>query len=113
SRLTPGVVFRLLRSRRLCPPPFVFSLMRRRPPRSTLFPYTTLFRSRVRRGERHVEVDIYDGSELGVLQAGFNEMMRGLHERQRLRDLFGRYVGDEVAQRAMDERPELGGEDPR
>ncbi|WP_347285080.1 HAMP domain-containing protein, partial [Corynebacterium stationis] len=62
--------------------------------------------NRVRRGERHVEVDIYDGSELGVLQAGFNEMMRGLHERQRLRDLFGRYVGDEVAQRAMDERPE-------
>src|SRR5699024_863841 len=62
-------------------------------------------------GERHVEVDIYDGSELGVLQAGFNEMMRGLHERQRLRDLFGRYVGDEVAQRALDERPELGGED--
>lgn len=67
--------------------------------------------NRVRRGERHVEVDIYDGSELGVLQAGFNEMMRGLHERQRLRDLFGRYVGDEVAQRALDERPELGGED--
>ena len=67
--------------------------------------------NRVRRGERHVEVDIYDGSELGVLQAGFNEMMRGLHERQRLRDLFGRYVGDEVAQRAMDDRPELGGED--
>lgn len=67
--------------------------------------------NRVRRGERHVEVDIYDGSELGVLQAGFNEMMRGLHERQRLRDLFGRYVGDEVAQRALDERPKLGGED--
>src|SRR2546426_332004 len=27
--------------------PFVFFLMIRRPPRSTLFPYTTLFRSRV------------------------------------------------------------------
>src|SRR3712207_8971604 len=27
---------------------FVFFLMRRRPPRSTLFPYTTLFRSRER-----------------------------------------------------------------
>src|SRR2546428_3239575 len=27
--------------------------MIRRPPRSTLFPYTTLFRSRVRDGERH------------------------------------------------------------
>src|SRR4051794_41301589 len=27
--------------------------MIRRPPRSTLFPYTTLFRSRVQRGDRH------------------------------------------------------------
>src|SRR6266542_4141254 len=29
-----------------CPPNHFFFLMRRRPPRSTLFPYTTLFRSR-------------------------------------------------------------------
>src|SRR3989442_15759551 len=31
------------------PPDFFFFLMIRRPPRSTLFPYTTLFRSRERR----------------------------------------------------------------
>src|SRR5690625_7828562 len=67
--------------------------------------------NRVRRGERHVEVDIYDGSELGVLQAGFNEMMRGLHERQRLPDLFCRSAGEEVAPGAMDERPAPGGGD--
>lgn len=67
--------------------------------------------NRVRRGDTNVEVDIYDGSELGVLQAGFNEMMRGLRERQRVRDIFGRYVGAEVAQRALEERPKLGGED--
>ncbi len=67
--------------------------------------------NRVRKGESGVEVDIYDGSELGVLQAGFNEMMRGLRERQRVHDIFGRYVGTEVAQRALEERPELGGED--
>src|SRR2546430_12274039 len=30
-----------------------FFLMIRRPPRSTLFPYTTLFRSESRRGRRH------------------------------------------------------------
>ena len=67
--------------------------------------------NRVRRGESGVEVDIYDGSEMGVLQAGFNEMMRGLRERQRVSDIFGRYVGAEVAQRALEERPQLGGED--
>src|SRR3712207_1923001 len=32
----------------------IFFLMIRRPPRSTLFPYTTLFRSRRRRGDRHL-----------------------------------------------------------
>src|SRR3989441_3688166 len=32
---------------------FFFFLMIRRPPRSTLFPYTTLFRSRSRRGRPH------------------------------------------------------------
>lgn len=67
--------------------------------------------NRVRRGESDTEVDIYDGSEIGVLQAGFNEMMRGLKERQRVRDIFGRYVGTEVARRALEERPTLGGED--
>src|SRR5438067_13329544 len=35
----------------LCSPPFFF-LMIRRPPRSTLFPYTTLFRSGGRSGSR-------------------------------------------------------------
>jgi len=66
--------------------------------------------NRVRRGENNAEVDIYDSSEIGVLQAGFNEMMRGLRERQRVSDLFGRYVGTEVARRALEEKPELGGE---
>ncbi|WIM73156.1 adenylate/guanylate cyclase domain-containing protein [Corynebacterium suedekumii] len=67
--------------------------------------------NRVRRGDTDAQVDIYDGSEMGVLQAGFNEMMRGLKERQRVRDIFGRYVGTEVAKRALEERPTLGGED--
>src|SRR3989337_1938880 len=35
--------------------PFFFFLMIRRPPRSTLFPYTTLFRSRRYRGSEWVE----------------------------------------------------------
>src|SRR5450432_4445452 len=43
------------------PPPspssFFFFLMIRRPPRSTLFPYTTLFRSNHRRAERQQRVD--------------------------------------------------------
>ena len=67
--------------------------------------------NRVRRGEQNTLVDIYDGSEIGVLQAGFNEMMKGLRDRQRVRDIFGQYVGAEVAQKALEEVPELGGEE--
>src|SRR5436190_23992924 len=38
---------------------FFFFLMIRRPPRSTLFPYTTLFRSRIREAERAMMYDEY------------------------------------------------------
>src|ERR1035437_181367 len=36
-------------------PVFFFFLMIRRPPRSTLFPYTTLFRSDVDRPSKHIQ----------------------------------------------------------
>src|SRR2546430_16352920 len=41
---------------------FFFFLMIRRPPRSTLFPYTTLFRSRERRAEVLLDV-VVQGAE--------------------------------------------------
>lgn len=66
--------------------------------------------NRVRRGDSHAQVRIYDATEIGVLQAGFNEMMQGLREREQVRKLFGRYVGTEVARRAIEKKPELGGE---
>jgi adenylate cyclase len=66
--------------------------------------------SRVGRGDLAVEVQIYDGTEIGLLQAGFNEMVAGLQERERLQDLFGRHVGSDVARSALDGGVELGGE---
>ena len=66
---------------------------------------------RVQRGDQDVEVDVYDGSELGLLQAGFNRMVAGLREREELRDLFGRQVGEEVARQALDRGITLGGEE--
>ncbi|MCX5042912.1 adenylate/guanylate cyclase domain-containing protein [Aldersonia sp. NBC_00410] len=56
-------------------------------------------------------VVVYDGSELGALQSGFNRMAEGLRERERIRDLFGRQVGLEVAEAALARNPELGGEE--
>ena len=67
---------------------------------------------RVEEGELDAEVVVYDGTELGLLQAGFNHMAGGLRERERIRDLFGRHVGHDVAQRAASGlgEIELGGE---
>ncbi|ANQ74566.1 adenylate/guanylate cyclase domain-containing protein [Rhodococcus sp. 008] len=65
----------------------------------------------VTRGDLTASVVVYDGTELGLLQAGFNRMAEGLRERERIRDLFGRHVGHEVAANAVRRNPELGGEE--
>ena len=62
-------------------------------------------------GDLDAEVPVYDGTELGSLQAGFNRMAAGLRERERIRDLFGRYVGPDVAADALDRGVGLGGEE--
>ncbi len=66
---------------------------------------------RVERGDLRGDLVVFDGTELGELQRGFNAMVAGLRERERIRDLFGRHVGREVAAAAERERPTLGGEE--
>jgi adenylate cyclase len=65
----------------------------------------------VERGEFDTRVHVNDGSEVGQLQAGFNRMAAGLAERERLRDMFGRHVGQDVARAALDGELRLGGEE--
>lgn len=64
----------------------------------------------VQDGRLDVTVPVYDGSQVGQLQAGFNAMVDGLRERRRLRDLFGRQVGEDVAEQALERGVRLGGE---
>ncbi len=67
---------------------------------------------RVEDGELDVQVPVDDGSEVGLLQAGFNRMAAGLQERERIRDLFGRQVGEDVAREALGKgTSRLGGEE--
>jgi adenylate cyclase len=66
--------------------------------------------SEVEAGNIDVVVPVYDSSEVGLLQAGFNSMVGGLRERERIRDLFGRHVGRDVARQALARGIELGGE---
>jgi adenylate cyclase len=65
----------------------------------------------VEKGDLDCNVVVFDGTELGELQRGFNSMVAGLRERERVRDLFGRHVGREVAAAAEQQRPKLGGEE--
>ena len=66
--------------------------------------------AQVEAGNLDQRLSIYDGTEIGLLQAGFNEMVTGLREREELRDLFGRHVGADVAEAALEKGVELGGE---
>src|SRR5687767_1068729 len=64
----------------------------------------------VQQGDLTAEVAVDDAGEIGELQAGVNQMVGGLRERQRLADLFGRHVGVEVARQALEEGVRFGGE---
>lgn len=65
---------------------------------------------RLGKGELTTRVEVSDGSVLGLLQAGFNDMAHGLEERERLRDLYGRQVGEDVARGTLERGMSLGGE---
>ena len=63
----------------------------------------------VAEGDLAAAVAVDDGSEIGRLQAGFNAMVGGLRERERIRELWGRQVGLDVARAALEDGAELGG----
>jgi adenylate cyclase len=64
----------------------------------------------VEHGHIGTYVGVYERSQIGRLQTGFNRMVAGLAERERLRDLFGRHVGTDVAHRAIEEGASLSGD---
>ena len=66
---------------------------------------------RVEEGSFDEEVTVDDGGEIGHLQAGFNRMVAGLRERERIRDAFGTYVDRDVAEHILREGTNLAGEE--
>jgi adenylate cyclase len=67
--------------------------------------------ARVEAGELEAAVEVDDGSEVGLLQAGFNRMAHGIAERERLREAFGTFVDPSLAERVMHEGTDLAGEE--
>ena len=66
--------------------------------------------ARVEGGDLSAQVVVSDGSEVGLLQSGFNRMVAGLKERERMEELFSRHVGEDVAREALEHDPRLGGQ---
>jgi adenylate cyclase len=64
----------------------------------------------VERGDLDIQIPVSESAELGELQTGVNRMVLGLRERERMREIFGRHVGAEVAARALASDSGLGGE---
>jgi adenylate cyclase len=80
--------------------------------RSVVDPLSAMRRAleKVERGELTTQVRVDDGSEVGLLEAGFNRMTRGLAERERLREAFGAFVDPSVAERVVSEGTDFAGE---
>ena len=57
----------------------------------------------VREGSYDVSVPVTTADELGELSAGFNQMARGLAEREKIREAFGTYLDREVADYILSE----------
>jgi adenylate cyclase len=64
----------------------------------------------VEQGRFDVRVPVYDGTQIGRLQLGFNQMVAGLEERERLREAFDIYVDHDVANAIMDTSVDLSGQ---
>ena len=81
--------------------------------RSVLTPVRDLMEvtERVREGDLGARAPVLSGDEMGVLTRGFNAMLDGLQERERLREAFGSYVAPDVAERVLREGTLLEGEE--
>jgi adenylate cyclase len=64
----------------------------------------------IRAGRRDIAVRVDDAGEIGMLQASVRDLAVGLREQERLRDLFGRHVGDDVVQHALEHGISLSGD---
>jgi adenylate cyclase len=66
---------------------------------------------RIAEGNYADPVEVNQTDELGALADSFNHMMKGLAERDRVRDMLGKVVSPEIAEELLSRRIELGGEE--
>ena len=65
---------------------------------------------RVGHGELDTHAPVVSNDEIGAVAEGFNRMVAGLRERERIRETFGKYVSPEVRDEILAGRVSLGGQ---
>jgi adenylate cyclase len=66
---------------------------------------------RIGSGNYTQPIDVAQRDELGLLAASFNQMMKGLIERDQVREMLGRVVSPQIAEELLSKEVELGGEE--
>ncbi len=66
--------------------------------------------NKVREGNYSTQAAVITDDEIGVLTQEFNEMVKGLRERELIRDTFGKYVPKDVVTAILDKKINLEGE---
>jgi adenylate cyclase len=64
----------------------------------------------VARGDLDRRCPVVSTDEIGAVAEGFNRMVQGLRERERIRETFGRYVTPEIRDEILAGRLDLGGQ---
>jgi class 3 adenylate cyclase len=64
---------------------------------------------RAREGDLEALTPALTANELGDLTVGFNDMLRGIAERERIKVLFGQYLTKEISEAILDGRVNLSG----
>lgn len=64
----------------------------------------------IRRGNYHIELHATTHDEIGTLTKSFVSMGRGLEEREKLKDSFGRFVNQDIAELAAKGKLSIGGQ---
>jgi len=67
--------------------------------------------AKVEGGDFSARIAVDDGSEVGLLESGFNQMASGLAERDLLRNAFGAFVDPSLTDRVLREGTDLAGEE--
>ena len=65
---------------------------------------------KIQEGDFNVEIIPNTNDEVGVLTSSFVEMGRGLQEREKIKDAFGKFVNRNIAEMVLHDEVQLGGQ---